>query len=59
MDLRVMLGLVVRKERKVTWEREVSRVIEDLQVHKEKLVREESQVQLANLVNLVQLVQMV
>ena len=29
-------------ELKVTWEREASRVIWDLQVHKEKLVREES-----------------
>ena len=36
------VGLLVREERKVTWEREVSRVIWDLQVHKEKLVKEET-----------------
>ena len=33
---------VVRKEKKVTWERGASRVIWDLQVHKEKLVKEET-----------------
>ena len=35
-------GLLVREETKVTWEREASRVIWDLQVHKEKLVKEET-----------------
>ena len=39
LDLR---DLLVREERKVTWEREASRVIWDLQVHKEKLVKEET-----------------
>ena len=36
------VDLLVREERKVTWEREASRVIWDLQVHKEKLVKEET-----------------
>ena len=38
MDLKMILdqrGLVVREGTKVTWEREVSRVIWDLQVQKE------------------------
>ena len=33
--------LLVREGTKVTWEGEASRVIWDLQVHKEKLVKEE------------------
>ena len=45
LDLKVALdyvGLLVREVRKVTWEREASRVIWDLQVQKEKLVKEET-----------------
>ena len=48
LDLKVILELVdhrgmeVREGTKVTWEREASRVIWDLQVHKEKLVKEET-----------------
>ena len=43
LDLKVTLdhvGLLVREGSKVTWEREASRVIWDLKVHKEKLLKE-------------------
>ena len=39
----------VSKDSKETWEREASRVIWDLQVHKEKLVKEEGRENLETL----------
>ena len=42
LDLKVTLDHVGLLVRKVTWEREASRVIWDLQVYKEKLVKEET-----------------
>ena len=42
MDLKVTLAHRVREERKVTQEREESRVIWDLQDRKEKLEKEET-----------------
>ena len=42
LDLQDHVGLLVREGTKVTWEREASKVIWDLQVHKEKLVKEEA-----------------
>ena len=42
LDLKDHVGLLVIKETKVTWEREALRVIWDLQVHEEKLVKEET-----------------
>ena len=53
LDVKVTLDhvdLLVREERKVTWEREASRVTWDLQVHKEKLVKEETRDKKVNLV---------
>ena len=53
LDLKVTLDhmdLLVRKGTKVTWEREASRVIWSLQVHKEKLVKEETRDRKVNLV---------
>jgi len=53
LDFQDHRGLLVRKEQKVTLEREASKVIQDLQANEEELVKKVTWAKEAHLVHLI------